>query len=124
MLDHVLKQQVELAPRTEESTGVFYLPHHAVKKERRGKIKWRIVFDASSNEENGLSLNNALEMDPSLLPEILGTLLRFREQPVAVVGNIQQAFLPTVPGPKGWRPHKVSLVPYLPSWCRESLHAK
>jgi len=33
-----MKEQVELAPTTENSTGVFYLPHHAVKKERRGKI--------------------------------------------------------------------------------------
>ena len=39
MLGHVVKQQVELAPTTEDSPGVFYLPHHAVKKERRGKIK-------------------------------------------------------------------------------------
>jgi hypothetical protein len=52
MLDHVVKQQVEPVPTTEESTGVFYLPHHAVKKEGCGKIKWRIVFDASSSEGN------------------------------------------------------------------------
>jgi len=35
-LDQLVKEQVELAPTTENSTGVFYLPHHAV-KERRGK---------------------------------------------------------------------------------------
>jgi EAL domain-containing protein (putative c-di-GMP-specific phosphodiesterase class I) len=35
---HVMKQQVEHAPTAEKSTGVFYLPHHAVKKERRGKM--------------------------------------------------------------------------------------
>ena len=55
MLDHVVKEQVELAPTTENSTGVFYLPHHTVKKERRGKVKWRIVFDASSSEYNSPS---------------------------------------------------------------------
>jgi hypothetical protein len=60
MLDHVVRQQVELAPTTEESTGVFYLPHHAVKKESRGKIKWTIVFDASSSEGNNPSLNGVL----------------------------------------------------------------
>ena len=48
MLDHVVKQQVELVLTKEKSTAVFYLPHHAVKKERRRKIKWRTVFDASS----------------------------------------------------------------------------
>jgi hypothetical protein len=30
MLDHLVKEQLELAPTTENSTGVFYLPHHAV----------------------------------------------------------------------------------------------
>jgi hypothetical protein len=45
MLEHVVKQQVKLAPTKEKSTGIFYLPHHAVKKERLGKVKWRIVFD-------------------------------------------------------------------------------
>jgi hypothetical protein len=93
MLDHVVRQQVELAPTMEESTGVFYLPHHAVKKERSGKIKWRIVFDASSSEGNNPSLNDVLEMGPNLLPEVLAALLRFRENPVAIIGDIQQAFL-------------------------------
>ena len=70
MIDHVAKQHVELAPNTEESTGVFYLPHHAVKRERRGKIKWRIVFDASSSEGDSPSLNDVLEMGLKLLPEL------------------------------------------------------
>ena len=63
------------------------------KRERRGKIKWRIVFDASSNEGDSPSLNDVLEMGPNLLPEVMATLQRFREHPVAIIGNIQQAFL-------------------------------
>jgi hypothetical protein len=93
MLDHVVKQQFELAPTTEESTGVFYLPRHVVKNERGMKIKRRVVFDASSSEGNSLYLNDVLEMGPNLLPEALATLLRFREKPVAIIGDIQQAFL-------------------------------
>ena len=34
-----------------------------------------------------------LKMGPSLLPEIFATLLRFRLNPMAIVGEIQQAFL-------------------------------
>ena len=88
-----MKEQVEPAPTSENSSGIFYLPHHAVKKERRGKIKWRIVFDASSSEDNSPSLNDVLEISPNLLPEGLATLLRFRGHLVAVIGDIQQAFL-------------------------------
>ena len=93
MLDHTVKQHVELAPITEETTGIFYLPHHVVKKKRRGKIKWRIVFDASSSEDNSPSLNDVLGIGPNLLPEVLATLLHFRKHPVAVIGYIRQAFL-------------------------------
>jgi hypothetical protein len=93
MLDNVVKQHVELAPTMEESTGVFYLPHPLVKKERCGKIKWRIVFDASSSEGNNPSLKNVLEMGPTLLSEVLTTLLRFREHSVSIIGDIQEAFL-------------------------------
>jgi len=93
MIDHVEKHQVELAPTTEKSTGVFYLQRHAVKKERRGKIKWRITFDASSSEGNSPSLNDVLEMGPNLLPEVLATLICFRRQPVAIIGDIQQTSL-------------------------------
>lgn len=93
MLDHVAKQQVELTPNTKESTTGFYLPHHAVKKECRGKIKWRRVFEASTSEGNSPSLNDVLEIGQNLLPEVLVTLLSFREQPVAIIGDIQQTFL-------------------------------
>jgi len=93
MLHCAVKLQVELAPTTEESSGMFYLPHNAVKNERRGKVKWRIVFDTSSSEGDRPSLNDALEMGPNLIRDVLATLLRFREQPVAIIGDIQQAFL-------------------------------
>ena len=93
MLHHVVKQQVELAPTVENSTGVFYLPHHAVKKEHHGKMKWRIVFDASSSEGNSPSLNDVLEMDPNLLPKVLAILLCFRTQPLAIISKVQQTFL-------------------------------
>lgn len=84
---------MELAPTTENSTGVFYLTHHAVKKQRRRKIKWRIVFVSSSQEGNSLSLNDVLGMGPNLLPEVLATLLRFHGHLVAIICDIQQAFL-------------------------------
>jgi len=37
MIDLVAKQHVELEVNTEEPTGVFYLPHHAVKRNAAGK---------------------------------------------------------------------------------------
>ena len=92
MLDYIQRGQVEpIGPSEEQDT--FYLPHHAVSKGKRGDTKWRIVFDASSHEKGAPSLNDTLEMGPNLLPEILAILLRFRLNPVALVGDIHQAFL-------------------------------
>lgn len=96
MLDYIKKGQVELPPVTDSSDAMFYLPHQAVKKEKLGKTKWRIVFDASSHEPNAPSLNEALEMGPNLLPEILAILLRFRLHPIAIVSDIREAFLQLV----------------------------
>jgi len=84
----MVKQKAELAPTTEESSRVYYLPHHAFKTEPHGKIKWRIVFDAPYSEGDSPSLNVVLEMGPNLIPEVLEALLRFREQPVAIIGDM------------------------------------
>ena len=62
-------------------------------REKRGETKWRIVFDGSSHEDHAPSLNDAMEMGPNLLPEILATLLQFRLYPVGIIGDTGQAFL-------------------------------
>jgi hypothetical protein len=70
MLNYVTNGQVEPAPAQDPASTVFYLPHQAVKKEKIGKTKGRLVFDASSHETNAPSLNEALEMGPNFLPKI------------------------------------------------------
>jgi len=37
ILDYIRKGQVEIAPSGEGNLDEFYLPHHAVKKEKEGK---------------------------------------------------------------------------------------
>jgi hypothetical protein len=84
MLDYVNKEHMEIAPSEEGTADDFYLPHYAVKKEKRGQAKCRIVFDGSSNENHAPSLSDTLDMGSNLLPEILATLLRFRIYPVGI----------------------------------------
>jgi hypothetical protein len=92
MLDYIRRGQVEVVDPG-EAEDTFYSPHHVVSKGKRGDIKWRIVFDASSHERDMPSLNDTLEMGPNLLAEVFATLLRFRLNPTAIIGDIQQAFL-------------------------------
>jgi len=93
MLDYILQHHVEVAPPGFSAESMFYLPHHAVKKEKREAVKWRIVFDASSHEPGSPSLNDSLEMGPKLLPEILSVLLRLRFYKCGILGDVSQAFL-------------------------------
>ena len=93
MLDYMQRGQAEVVDPDEKQEGTFCLPHHAVSKSKQGDIKWRNVFDASSHERGVPSLNDALEMGPNLRPELFATLLRFRLNPVAMIGDIHQAFL-------------------------------
>jgi hypothetical protein len=38
VLDNVVKQQVELAPTADGSSGAFHLPHHAVRRKAVEKL--------------------------------------------------------------------------------------
>ena len=55
------------------------------------KDKIRVVFDSAA-ESNGVSLKKLLLSGPDLTNNLLGVLLRFRQDPVALVGDIEQMF--------------------------------
>ncbi|XP_077257597.1 uncharacterized protein LOC143894832 isoform X2 [Temnothorax americanus] len=69
-----------------------YLPHrHVVKENSTTRI--RSVFDASSRERGGPSLNQCLETGPNFIELIPELLLRFRLQNLGVIADIRKAFL-------------------------------
>lgn len=53
--------------------------------------KFRMVHDAAFSYK-GISLNSALLKVPDFLPRLVGVLLRFRENQVAVVEDIEKMF--------------------------------
>ncbi|XP_066947088.1 uncharacterized protein [Macrobrachium rosenbergii] len=72
---------------------VFYLPHRPVVREVSISTKIRPVFDGSARGSNGVSLNDCLESGPSLNPDLVEVLLRFRRWRVALTADITKAFL-------------------------------
>ena len=73
---------------------VHYLPHHGVVRQQALSTKLRVVFDASSKAAPDLpSLNDCLNVGPALSPKIFDILVRFRQYRVAVVADIEKAFL-------------------------------
>ena len=85
---------VEYANDDEISAGTtHYIPHSSVIKEDRQTTKLRVVYDASSKVAGEISLNECLHPGPNLLPLIFNVLLRFRMNKIALIGDLEKAFL-------------------------------
>ena len=71
-----------------------YIPHHAVVKPAKATTKVRVVYDASAKcKPENKSLNKCLYRGPILLQDLTGILLRFRLNKIALVADIEKAFL-------------------------------
>lgn len=68
---------------------VWYIPHHGVHHPKKGTL--RVVFDCGA-EFKGVSLNSQLLQGPNLTSTLVGVLMRFREEPVALMADIQAMF--------------------------------
>ncbi|XP_068729037.1 uncharacterized protein [Montipora capricornis] len=68
----------------------WYLPHHAVFHPHKPD-KLRVVFDCAARFK-GTSLNDQLLHGPDLTNSLFGVLQRFRQEPVALVSDIEAMF--------------------------------
>ena len=68
----------------------WYIPHHGVYHPRKPE-KIRVVFDCTAKFK-GYCLNEELIQGPDLTNQLVGVLLRFREEPVAVMADIEAMF--------------------------------
>ena len=96
--DEIIKMQKEngiVEKATEPAVGVtFYIPHKPVTRETAASTKLRVVYDASAREhQQAPSLNECLEVGPPLQNQLWEVLVRNRFRPVAVAGDLKQAFL-------------------------------
>ncbi|GFT82213.1 integrase catalytic domain-containing protein [Trichonephila clavipes] len=79
---------------------VFYLPHQVIIKNESLTTKLRLVFDASAHAEKQLSLNDCLFHGVNLNPNILDLLISFRSNKIAVLADVEKAFLQISLAPK------------------------
>ena len=78
-----------------ESSGTvtdkaWYIPHHGVYHPKKPE-KIRVVFDCSA-KFSGTSLNDQLLQGPDLTNSLVGVLIRFRQEPVAFMADIEAMF--------------------------------
>lgn len=68
---------------------VWYLPHHGVYHPKKKKL--RVVFDFAARYQ-GTSLNEQLLQGLNLTNTLIGTLLRFRQEEIVILGDIDSMF--------------------------------
>ncbi|KAK6743851.1 hypothetical protein RB195_010885 [Necator americanus] len=99
--DDTIKSQLELGIIeevaedliVEEGEVVDYLAHQAVVTPHKETTKLRVVFDASAHLSKSRSLNDVLYQGPVILPKMWDILLRFRFGDVAIISDVEKAFL-------------------------------
>lgn len=106
MRDHKLHEQYRIAMNdmmdkgyaepvqsdiTSDSQNIqWYLPHHAVKNKNKPD-RIRVVFDCSAQYGN-ISLNQNVMRGPDFINKLIGVLLRFRQEPVAIIADVDSMF--------------------------------
>nr|XP_055046841.1 uncharacterized protein LOC129432444 [Misgurnus anguillicaudatus] len=98
MKDHFLEfmtkmfenRHAEPAPPLSKNEECWYLPIFGVYHPQKPD-QIRVVFDSSA-QHHGVSLNSVLLTGPNMNNSLLGVLLRFRKEKVAITADIQQMF--------------------------------
>ena len=77
-----------------EVNQIHYLPHNGVVRQDKDTTKLRIVCDASARASPCQpSLNDRRYSGPSLNEQVMDVLMRFRCYHVALVSDVEKAFL-------------------------------
>ena len=111
--DLMVKDHARKVPQDQVSRkdgAVWYLPHHNVFNPKKPE-KVRIVFDCAATYR-GKSLNDNVLQGPDFTHSLVGVLLRFREESVALMADIESMFHQVRVHPKDvdalrflWFPH-------------------
>jgi len=91
MIQRGVAVKIETEEQRRYQGPVFYLSHHEVLKPDSISTPCRIVFNSSAKYANHV-LNDYWVKGPDMMNNLLGVLLRFRENTVAVAGDIKKMY--------------------------------
>lgn len=92
MKDYLENGHMSLVPPEELGLGKYYIPHHCVQRPDSSTTKLRVVFNASSKDARGVSLNDVLLIGPKLQSNIAEILLNFRIHFVVFTADMRQMY--------------------------------
>ncbi len=90
--DMMDKGYAEVVPQEEVNQvegRTWYIPHHAVYHPKKKTL--RVVFDCGAAYQ-GVSLNTELLQGPDLNNSLVGVLLKFRQEPIAMMADIKSMY--------------------------------
>ena len=93
MNDYLEKGYAEKIPKKQlqpADTSIWYLTHHPVTHPAKPE-KVRIVFDCAATYQN-TSLNQQLLQGPDQTNQLVGVLIRFRQERIGLVSDIESMF--------------------------------
>jgi len=79
---------MELVKSQEWRQTCYFLTHHPVFKETSTTTETRVVFAGSPKTSNGLSLNDILQVGPTVQHDLYSIVLRFRAHHVCCTADI------------------------------------
>ena len=82
----------EIVPALQLKLPNFYLPMHSVVKHSSTSTKLRVVFYESAATSTGVSLNQLLQIGPTLHPTLATILIKFRSYPVALTADVAKMY--------------------------------
>ena len=91
MLNRSVAREISQKELDEYKGPKYYIPHHDVLKPDSKSTPLRIVFNSSAKFK-GHILNDYLAKGPDMLNNLMGVLLRFREEKEAFVGDISKMY--------------------------------
>lgn len=99
-VDTVLKEYIELGHAepvpvsdfNKRPSDTYYLPIHVVYKQSSTTTKIRAVFDASAKSSTGISLNDTLQVGPTVHSPLLDVLIRFRGHRIAITADVSKMY--------------------------------
>ena len=98
--------KVSASDRTNRGEKEWFLPHFPVIRAEKESTKIRIVYDAAA-KYRGASLNSRVLPGPSLYTDLVETLLGFRLQRIALIGDVCEMFLQVELAPDDKKYHRV-----------------
>ncbi|KYN04944.1 hypothetical protein ALC62_04178 [Cyphomyrmex costatus] len=82
-----LKHMLPVITENTRDNPVYYMPHHAV-----STIRLRVVFDASSKTDTGVSLNDILLVGPNLQKDLTSILIRLRLWQYVLTADVEKMY--------------------------------